>query len=105
MTYELTISMVLFLLAAGAILGAAAGGAIGAAAVGTSTAVWTGIGVGALAGVGIAGVYAATRPRYYLAPYPYPVPYPQQYWTPGISSIPPVYYAPPRAPVSFYSPY
>jgi len=97
-------SMVIFLLAAGAILGAAAGGAIGAATVGTTTATWVGIGFGALAGVTVAGAYAASRhPAYY-----YPVPYPVQYWQPGPNFTPayPAYPAPPpRSPAFYYSPY
>jgi hypothetical protein len=91
--------MVLFLLAAGALLGAAVGGTIGLAASGT-TAAWVGVGVGALAGAGMAGAaYGLSRPRGYW----YPAAYPYQYWSVPSPSYVPVYYVQPlRGPILYY---
>ena len=75
----LGLGLPIFLLAAGALLGAAAGGTLGYAAAGL-TGAGVGIGVGALAGVGFgAAAYALSRPRYW---YPAPFPYHPGYYTP-----------------------
>jgi hypothetical protein len=72
--------LVLFLIAAGALLGAAAGGAVGYAAAGATGAA-IGLGVGGGLGLGLAAAYA-TRPRYW-SPYPTYVGYPGYYYTPA----------------------
>jgi hypothetical protein len=81
--------MPIFLLAAGALLGAVAGGTIGYTAAGL-TGAGLGLGVGALAGLGFgAAVYGfAHRPIYW-----YPIPCPPYY-----AYYAPIYY---RAPVYF----
>jgi len=83
--------MVIFLLAAGALLGAAAGGTIGYAAAGL-TGAGLGLGVGALAGLGVgAAAYGLMhRPMYW-----YPIPFPPYYayYTP-MAYPTPVYFAP-----------
>ena len=61
----------IFLLAAGALLGAAAGGSLGYVTAGLTGAA-VGVGVGALAGLGVGAVaIGLTRPAYW-----YPVSYP-----------------------------
>lgn len=77
------IQLPIFLLAAGALLGAAAGGTLGYVAAGL-TGAGLGVGVGALAGLGFgAAAHAACRPSiWYPIPYPYyngPVFYPSPY--------------------------
>ena len=96
------ITLVIFLLAGAALLGALAGGAIGGAATGTATGLWVGVGVGALAGVGIAGTaYALSRPPAYYYPTPYPYAY-NSY--PTAYPTAPVYYSPPPPPRGYYYP-
>lgn len=82
--------MPIFLLAAGALIGAAAGGTLGYAAAGL-TGAGIGIGIGALAGFGLgATTYALTRPAYwYPIPYPY---YPGYYYAPVYFPSRQVYY-------------
>jgi len=81
----------IFLLAAGALVGAAAGGTIGYVAAGV-TGAGIGIGVGALAGLGLgATAYALSRP---VVMYPLPVPYyyGSYYYPPATYPGRPVYY-------------
>jgi hypothetical protein len=81
--------MVILLLAAGALLGAAAGGTVGYLTAGLAGAT-LGIGAGALAGLGsCAAAYALTRRVYW-----YPVPYPGYgYWChPAFYPRPRLYY-------------
>ena len=83
--------MPIFLLAAGALVGAAAGGTIGYVTAGMAGA-GIGIGVGALAGLGIgATAYALSRP---VVMYPLPVPhyYPPCYYPSAAYPRYPVYY-------------
>jgi hypothetical protein len=71
--------MPIFLLAAGALLGAAAGGSLGYVAAGLTGAT-IGVGAGALVGLGVgAAAYAMTRPVYW---YPFPYPYYGNYYPP-----------------------
>ena len=89
--------MPIFLLAAGALLGAAAGGSLGYVAAGLTGAT-VGIGVGALAGLGIGAVAARAMPRFgywYPAPYQYcGSPYYGYYYRPVFYARPPMYYTP-----------
>jgi hypothetical protein len=81
--------LVILLLAAGALIGAAAGGSLGYVAAGLTGAA-IGVGAGAVAGFGIgAAAYALSRPVYL-----YPIPYPQYgyHYPPTFCARPRVYY-------------
>lgn len=87
--------MPIFLLAAGALLGAAAGGTLGWVGAGVTGAA-VGVGVGAIAGLGIgATAYALSRPVYW---YPIPLQHPYYgnwgYYAPGQYAGPRLYYMP-----------
>ena len=81
--------MPIFLLAAGALLGAAAGGTLGYVAAGATGAA-VGVGVGALAGFGFGAAAYAWRRPVYLMPVPYPYSY-NGYYYPA-----PLFYAGPQ---------